>query len=185
MRPWVTLSPKVPHTAAGTRTDPPVSVPIEIGVIPAATAAPEPPEEPPAEVSVSQGLRTLSPVLVLRVEPEGPLVEVGTSDDHRPGLLQTGDAGSAVRRHFGVERRPACGDPTSMVDEVFQPDGDSGQRPDVLALLHFLIDGGGSLQGALVIDRDECVDGVLGGVSPFQGCAHPLNCGPGRHVGQT
>jgi hypothetical protein len=48
----------VPQRAAGTRTDPPVSVPRAIGTIPPATAAPEPPEEPPQEVSGSHGLRT-------------------------------------------------------------------------------------------------------------------------------
>ena len=58
MRPWVTLSPKHPHSAAGTRTEPPVSVPMATGVMPAATAAAEPPEDPPGDVSGSHGLRT-------------------------------------------------------------------------------------------------------------------------------
>ena len=37
----------MPHHAAGRRTEPPVSVPIATGARPAATATPEPLEEPP------------------------------------------------------------------------------------------------------------------------------------------
>ena len=47
MRPTVVLSPTVPQSAAGIRTDPPVSVPRAIGTRPAATATPEPLLEPP------------------------------------------------------------------------------------------------------------------------------------------
>ena len=42
IRPWVTLSPNAPQSAAGTRTEPPVSVPMAIGVMPAATQPPIP-----------------------------------------------------------------------------------------------------------------------------------------------
>ena len=48
----------MPHRAAGTRTEPPVSVPRAAGAIPAATAAADPPEEPPGDSSRSHGLRT-------------------------------------------------------------------------------------------------------------------------------
>jgi hypothetical protein len=47
MRPAVTLRPTMPHQAAGMRTEPPVSVPIATGARPAATATPEPLDEPP------------------------------------------------------------------------------------------------------------------------------------------
>src|SRR5215831_6351384 len=43
----VVLSPTTPHHAAGSRTEPPVSVPIAQGARPAATATPEPLLEPP------------------------------------------------------------------------------------------------------------------------------------------
>src|SRR5690606_22990100 len=46
------------HQAAGLRTDPPVSVPIDPAHNRAATAAPEPPELPPALSAVFHGLRT-------------------------------------------------------------------------------------------------------------------------------
>ena len=49
----------MPHSAAGWRIEPPVSVPIAHGASPAATAAAEPPLEPPGTRSGSHGLRTI------------------------------------------------------------------------------------------------------------------------------
>jgi hypothetical protein len=48
----------MPQSAAGWRTDPPVSEPSAAGTTRAATAAADPPEEPPGTRSVSQGLST-------------------------------------------------------------------------------------------------------------------------------
>ena len=48
----------MPFSEAGTRMEPLVSVPRLSGTSPAATAAPEPPEEPPAIRPRSCGLRT-------------------------------------------------------------------------------------------------------------------------------
>src|SRR5207253_1409944 len=56
-RPYVGLSPTTPQNAAGCRTDPPVSDPSAAGTIRAATAAAEPPEDPPATRDVSHGFR--------------------------------------------------------------------------------------------------------------------------------
>jgi hypothetical protein len=50
--------PVTPHSAAGWRMEPPVSVPVAATQSPAATAAAEPPLEPPGTRSWSQGLRT-------------------------------------------------------------------------------------------------------------------------------
>ncbi len=47
----------MPHTEAGQRIEPPVSVPGATVTMPAATAAPEPPLEPPGMRLVSSGLR--------------------------------------------------------------------------------------------------------------------------------
>ena len=47
----------MPQRAAGWRIDPPVSLPSAKGAWKAATAAAEPPLEPPGTRSVSQGLR--------------------------------------------------------------------------------------------------------------------------------
>ena len=46
-----------PQAAAGMRSDPPVSDPVATGTIRAASAAPEPPDEPPGVRRRSQGLR--------------------------------------------------------------------------------------------------------------------------------
>ena len=57
-RPTVGRSPTTPHSAAGTRTEPPVSVPIAAGTSRAATAALEPPLLPPGMHRGSHGLCT-------------------------------------------------------------------------------------------------------------------------------
>ena len=59
MRPTVGLRPTTPLHDAGMRTEPPMSVPSASGTHPDATAAPEPPEEPPGERDGSHGLRVM------------------------------------------------------------------------------------------------------------------------------
>jgi hypothetical protein len=54
----VGFRPTIPQSAAGWRIEPPVSVPIAQGAVPAATAAAEPPDDPPGTRSGSHGLRT-------------------------------------------------------------------------------------------------------------------------------
>src|SRR3954464_3042246 len=54
--PYVGLAPTVPVTAAGWRVEPPGSVPTASGDSKAATAAAEPPPDPPGIRSRSQGL---------------------------------------------------------------------------------------------------------------------------------
>ena len=48
----------MPHSAAGWRIEPPVSVPVAAGASRAATAAAEPPDEPPGTRRESQGFFT-------------------------------------------------------------------------------------------------------------------------------
>ncbi len=55
--PNVGMRPTVPQCDAGPRMEPPVSEPRAIGRRPAATAAPEPVEEPPVKCARFQGLR--------------------------------------------------------------------------------------------------------------------------------
>ncbi len=69
IRPSEGFKPTIPQKAAGMRTEPPISVPSAKGTQPLATAAPEPPEEPPAHLLGSQGL-TVSPQSGLRVKLE-------------------------------------------------------------------------------------------------------------------
>src|SRR5262245_5685290 len=56
MRPWLTLSPTSPQNAAGMRMEPPPSEAWAAGTRPAATAAADPPDEPPGVRVVSHGL---------------------------------------------------------------------------------------------------------------------------------
>src|SRR5512145_2642107 len=56
-RPYVGLRPVMPQNAAGSRIDPPVSVPREARHERAATAAADPPDEPPGTRVPSHGLR--------------------------------------------------------------------------------------------------------------------------------
>src|SRR5438552_10825488 len=58
IRPYVGFSPTTPHSEAGCRTEPPVSVPRAHTASPAATAAAEPPDEPPGTRERSHGLNT-------------------------------------------------------------------------------------------------------------------------------
>ena len=51
--------PTTPHRAAGWRMEPPVSEPRAHSASPAATAAAEPPLEPPGTVARSHGLRVV------------------------------------------------------------------------------------------------------------------------------
>ena len=48
-RPDVGIRPTMPQSEAGPRIDPPVSEPSATGTRPAATAAPDPDEEPPVK----------------------------------------------------------------------------------------------------------------------------------------
>src|SRR6185437_12385518 len=56
-RPKVGFRPTMPQRLAGIRIEPPVSLPVAAMQKPAATAAAEPPEEPPGTRSVFHGLR--------------------------------------------------------------------------------------------------------------------------------
>src|SRR6266850_147811 len=55
-RPWVGRIPYRPQKLAGTRTEPPVSVPSAVSHNPAATAAADPDDDPPGTRSGARGL---------------------------------------------------------------------------------------------------------------------------------
>ena len=69
-QPCVGRKPLIPLIDAGNRTDPPVSEPNDPIHIPAATAAPEPPLEPPGIRSVFQGLRQGGETVLLDLIPK-------------------------------------------------------------------------------------------------------------------
>ena len=65
MRPWLGFMPTRPLNAAGMRVEPPPSLAVPHGISPAATAAAEPPDDPPGVRSRSHGLRVTPHALVL------------------------------------------------------------------------------------------------------------------------
>src|SRR4051812_12472464 len=70
-RPRDGFMPLMPHTEEGIRMEPPPSEPVQSGTSPAAMAAPEPPEDPPAEVVSDHGL-LVAPNTVFTVSPLWP-----------------------------------------------------------------------------------------------------------------
>src|ERR1041385_6563110 len=63
-RPYVGLRPTIPVNAAGCRIEPPVSVPVAPSARLAATAAADPPDEPPGTSGVFEPLRRHGDVTV-------------------------------------------------------------------------------------------------------------------------
>ena len=55
-RPGVGRKPTMPQNAAGLRSEPPVSEPVQSGAMPVASATAEPPDEPAADFCGSNGL---------------------------------------------------------------------------------------------------------------------------------
>src|SRR5262245_64337676 len=89
MRPWLGFIPTRPLNEAGMRVDPPPSLAVATGTRPAATAAADPPLDPPGVRSVFHGLRVTPHAFVLvklRVPNSGAAV------------LPTGMAPAARRR---------------------------------------------------------------------------------------
>ena len=69
IRPTVVFNPVTPQKCAGIRIDPPVSEPSAAKVKHAATAAPEPDDEPPVTCAVFHGLPTAPKWLLCPVGP--------------------------------------------------------------------------------------------------------------------
>ena len=69
--PVVVLITESPHRDPGIRIDPPPSLPVASGTIPEASAAADPPDEPPGERSRFQGL-LVTPQCGLMVSPYQP-----------------------------------------------------------------------------------------------------------------
>ena len=120
----------MPHSDDGTRIEPLVSEPSVSGTWPAATAAAEPPDEPPAMRARSCGLRVGAVVRVLGGEAVGVLVHVERADQHRAGRLEAAHEQRVALRGRGVAldlragQRRQAGD----VEQVLDREGHAGQR---------------------------------------------------------
>lgn len=99
-RPSEGLNPLRPHTAEGMRIDPPPSEPVHSGTMPAATAAADPPLEPPALRLRSHGLR---------VEPNRAFVVSALCPSSGVLVLPTTTHPAARSRSTRTESRVAGG----------------------------------------------------------------------------
>ena len=103
--------------------------------MPAATAAPEPPDEPPAERGEIPRIEGRAEHLVLGVALVSELRRVRLAQDHatprpQPGHEDAVGLGGGIVR---VQRRAVGGHEACGVLEVLHADRDAGQRPRVLA----------------------------------------------------
>ena len=96
----------MPQKAAGWRTEPPVSVPSATGTSPAATAAADPPLDPPATCSTFHGFLVRAEGRGLGRRAHAELIEIRLADHHRSRGAQSGDDRRVERRHM-TEQRPA------------------------------------------------------------------------------
>ena len=145
--PCVAFRPTRPHCAAGILVLPPESAPIARSASPAATAAAEPPEEPPAEWDGRSGLRGGPKTLVTpKPEPEKssrfvlPTIVPPASSTRSTTTASTSGVYESVREPFVI------GMPATAT-ESFTAIRPPGERPAV---------------GAVdLADADEGVDRIL------------------------
>ena len=132
-RPRDGLRPTRPHSLDGMRIDPPPSPACATGTSPAATAAAEPPLEPPGPRVGSHGLRVAPYACgsVVGLQPE--LGRVGLADDHEAGAFELVEEVGAVGRGVAdlleqlvaeVERRAG-----ELAVEVLHDHRHAGERP--------------------------------------------------------
>ena len=113
-RPRLGFIPTSPQQAAGIRIEPPPSEPVAHGTIPAATAAAEPPEDPPGVRVGSHGLRVI-PFASLAVQ--GKIISSGTF------VMPIGIA-PAARRRRTTSPSAASGGPNDREPRVDRLTGD-------------------------------------------------------------
>ena len=93
MRPKVGFKPTCPHTAAGIRIEPPVSLPNAPAQQPATTAAAEPPLDPPGTREDIPRVSGRSEVRILRRHTKSEFMEIRFTDDDGAGISQLRDEG--------------------------------------------------------------------------------------------
>src|SRR5437762_3910926 len=106
--------PTTPQYAAGSRTEPPVSVPRLPSASPAATATAEPPDEPPGTRARSHGLRALPYAEFSLDEPIAnssqfvlPTITAPAALSRAVTVASYGGTKSASMRDAAVVRMPA------------------------------------------------------------------------------
>ena len=157
-RPIVVFRPVMPHQEAGSRTEPPVSVPIAHGARPAATATPEPLLDPPG-VRCAAGPTGSTACRACELVPQPPIA------NSTVWVLPSTIMPCAIRRRASVAVRgglavaPDLGaagdDPALDLDQVLQRDRDAVQRTDRVAGADRLVGASRGEPGVVGIDLDE------------------------------
>ena len=127
------LRPNSPQQPAGMRIEPPPSEASAPPTRPAATAAAEPPLEPPGVRLRSHGLRVAPNVGVSVNGDDLELGHVGLADDHRAGGAQPADDLGVLARGLAVGVGAVRGDLAGDVGVVLDRDRDAEQRARVAA----------------------------------------------------
>ncbi len=148
--------------------DPHVSDPMANGTSPAATAAPDPEDDPPAQRPVFQGFRGTG---------EGgvrlPIPQTARDFHHRqlrhqdrPGVVQFGNDGRIPPGNAVFVRggSPGCGN-ARRVQQILGSVGNAMQRPAVFAGGEFLVGPAGLLAGEV---GRQCDHGIELGADLFQ-----------------
>ena len=148
------LRPTRPQHAAGMRVEPPPSVAWAIGTIPAATAAPEPPDDPPDVRARSHGLRVAPNRFVFVhgwIAHSGSVVE--PDEDEARGAQARDDVVIVGRDPVPEEAGAAGHPPPGHGAAVLDRDRDAGERPRVTGA-----DGLRGRERLVGVDVDERVD---------------------------
>src|SRR5215472_10691459 len=132
----VGLSPTSPHALDGMRMDPPPSLPCAAGTMPLATAAADPPEEPPAERPGSQGLRAagkLRASVVTVVPISGTFVRPSATKPAARNASARYDVTGQGRSRMGPRPKavasPSTSQPRSLKRTGTPRNGPSGTSP--------------------------------------------------------
>ena len=138
IRPMVVLSPTTPHHAAGSRTEPPVSVPIAQGARPAATATPDPALDPPGVrcTARSHGFQGV-PNCWLVPSPPWRIGRCGSSPARSCPPQPSSPPGSRYRASGGRARPDSPrGHAARDLDEILHRHRDAVERADAMARRH-------------------------------------------------
>ena len=146
----------MPHSAAGWRMEPPVSVPRARGAWQPATAAAEPPDEPPGTPLGVPWIAAHLIGAVLRGRTHGELVHVGLAEEHGVFGFQALDHMRIVWRDEVAQNPGRTGrDDASGAEHVLDGHGHAGQFAERLAGLALRIDGCRLLADIVVVEEQE------------------------------
>ena len=157
--PKLGFSPNTPQQCDGMRTDPPMSVPSSKLVKPAATAAAEPPDEPPVVWPSVPRVVGAAEDLVEGLDVARPARRVGLAEHDRTRGLQPGDRGRVLRGDVvGQLDGAARGTDPLGLDRVLDGDRQAVERAELVATRAGRVGGVGRGSGALGVERDHRVD---------------------------